>query len=77
MNYAIVNKSQVEIRLINIDQAKEFLKKNPNCKSQILYDNQVVLIYPIEQTQKMTSLIKPASKTLNKRTNEKTKQKIC
>ena len=77
MNYAIINKSQVEIRLINIDQVKEFLKKNPNCKSQILSDNQVVFIYPIEQTQKMTSLIKPASKTLNKRTNEKTKQKIC
>ena len=77
MNYAIVNKSQVEIRLINIDQAKEFLKKNPNCKSQILSDKQVVLIYPIDQTQRMTSLIKPASKTLNKRTNEKTKQKIC
>ena len=77
MNYAIINKSQVEIRLINIDQVKEFLKKNPNCKSQILSDNQVVLIYSIEQTQKTTSLIKPASKTLNKRTNEKTKQKIC
>ena len=77
MNYAIVNESQVEIRLINIDQAKEFLKKNPNCKSQILSDNQVVLIYPIDQTQRMTSLIKPASMTLNKRTNEKTKQKIC
>ena len=59
MNYAIVNKSQVEIRLINIDQAKEFLKKNPNCKSQILSDNQVVLIYSIDQTQRMTSLIKP------------------
>ena len=71
MNYAIVNKSQVEIRLINIDQAKEFLKKNPNCKSQILSDNQVVLIYPIDQTQRMTSLIKPVSMTLNKRTNEK------
>ena len=77
MNYANINKSQVEIRLINIDQVKEFLKKNPNCKSQILSDKQVVLIYPIELTQKMTSLIKPASKTLNKRTNEKTKQKIC
>ena len=77
MNYAIVNKSQVEIRLINIDQAKEFLKKNPNCKSQILSDNQVVLIYPIDQTQRMKSLIKPASMTINKRTNEKTKQKIC
>ena len=77
MNYAIVNKSQVEIRLINIDQAKEFLKKNPNCKSQILSDNQVVLIYSIDQTQRMTSLIKPVSMTLNKRTNEKTKQKIC
>jgi len=77
MNYAIVNKSQVEIRLINIDQAKEFLKKNPNCKSQILSDNQVVLIYPIDQTQRRTSLIKPASMTLNKRTNEKIKQKIC
>jgi len=77
MNYAIIIKSQVEIRTINIDQVKEFLKKNPNCKSQILSDNQVVFIYPIEQTQKMTSLIKPASKTLNKRTNEKTKQKIC
>ena len=77
MNYAIVNKSQVEIRLINIDQAKEFLKKNPNCKSQILSDNHFVLIYPIDQTQIITSLIKPASMTLNKRTNEKTKQKIC
>ena len=77
MNYAIVNKSQVEIRLINIDQAKEFLKKNPNCKSQILSDNQVVLIYPIDQTQRIPSLIKPASMTLNKRNNEKTKQKIC
>ena len=77
MTYAIINKSQVEIRLSNIDQAKEFLKKNPNCKSQILSDNQVVLIYPIEQTLRMTSLIKPASMTLNKRTNEKTKQKIC
>ena len=77
MNYAIVNKSQVEIRLINIDQAKEFLKKNPNCKSQILSDNQVVLIYSIDQTQRMTSLIKPVSMTLTKRTNEKTKQKIC
>ena len=29
MTYAIINKSQVEIRLSNIDQAKEFLKKNP------------------------------------------------
>ena len=77
MNYAIVNKSQVEIRLINIDQVKEFLKKNPNCKSQILSDKQVVLIYLIELTQKMTSLIKPASMSLNTRTNEKTKQKIC
>ena len=77
MNYAIVNESQVEIRLINIDQAKEFLKKNPNCKSQILSDNQVVLIYPIDQTQRMTSLIKPASMTINKKNNEKTKQKIC
>ena len=77
MTYAIINKSQVEIRLSNIDQAKEFLKKNPNCKSQILSDNQVVLIYPIDQTQRMTSLIKPAYMTLNKRTNEKTKQKIC
>ena len=77
MNYAIINKSQVEIRLINIDQAKEFLKKNPNCKSQILSDNQVVLIYQIDQTQRMTSLIKPASMTINKKNNEKTKQKIC
>ena len=77
MNYAIINKSQVEIRLINIDQVKEFLKKNPNCKSQILSDKQVVLIYLIELTQKMTSLIKPASMSLNTRTNEKTKQKIC
>ena len=76
MNYAIVNKSQVEIRLINIDQAKEFLKKNPNCKSQILSDKQVVLIYPIDQTQRMTSLIKPASMTLNKNNHWKTKQKI-
>ena len=66
MTYTIINKSQVEIRLSNIDQAKEFLKKNPNCKSQILSDNQVVLIYPIDQTQRMTSLIKPASMTLNK-----------
>ena len=33
---AIIIKSQVEIRLSNIDQAKEFLKKNPNCNSQIL-----------------------------------------
>ena len=49
---AIINKSQVEIRQSNIDQAKEFLKKNPNCKSQILSDNQVMFIYPIEQTQK-------------------------
>ena len=54
MNYAIINKSQVEIRLINIDQAKEFLKKNPNCKSQILSDKQVVLIYSIELMRKMT-----------------------
>ena len=77
MNYAIVNKSQVEIRLSNIDQAKEFLKKNPNCKSQILSDNQVVLIYQIDQTQRMKSLIKPASMTINKKNNEKTKQKIC
>ncbi len=77
MNYAIVNKSQVEIRLINIDQAKEFLKKNPNCKSQILSDNQVVLIYQIDQTQRMKSLIKPAFMTINKKNNEKTKQKIC
>ena len=76
-SYQVNNKSQVEIRLINIDQAKEFLKKNPNCKSQILSDNQVVLIYSIDQTQRMTSLIKPVSMTLNKRTNEKTKQKIC
>ena len=73
----MMSKSQVEIRLSNIDQAQEFLKKNTNCKSQILSDNQVVLIYPIDQTQRMTSLIKPASMTLNKRTNEKTKQKIC
>ena len=77
MDYAIINKSQIEIRLINIDQVKEFLKKNPNCKSQILSDNQVVLIYPIDQTQRMTSLIKPASMTINKKNNEKTKQKIC
>ena len=77
MNYAIVNKSQVEIRLSNIDQAKEFLKKNPICKSQILFDNHDVLIYPIDQTQSSPSLIKPASMNLNKRNNEKTKQKIC
>ena len=60
----------------DLTKAKEFLKKNPNCKSQILSDNQVVLIYSIDQTQRMTSLIKPVSMTLNKRTNEKTKQKI-
>ena len=62
----MMSKSQVEIRLSNIDQAQEFLKKNTNCKSQILSDNQVVLIYPIDQTQRMTSLIKPVSMTLNK-----------
>ena len=37
----MIVKSQVEIRVINIDQAKEFLKKVANCKSQILPDNQV------------------------------------
>ena len=49
---AIVSKSQVEIRQSNIYQAKEFLKKNANCKSQIHSDNQVMFIYPIDQTQK-------------------------
>ena len=73
---AIINKSQVEIRQSNIDQAKEFLKKNANCKSQILSDNQFMFIYPIEQTQKLP-LIKPASMTLKKQTDEKTKQKVC
>ena len=65
MTYAI-KKSQVEIRLSHIDQAKEFLKKNPNCKSQVLSDIKVFLFYQIDQTQRMTSLIKPASMTLNK-----------
>ena len=37
----MIVKSQVEIRGRNIDQAKEFLKKVANCKSQILSDNQV------------------------------------
>ena len=53
MKYDIIYKSQVEIRQNNIDQAKEFLKKNPNCKSQILSDNQFALVYSIEQTQRM------------------------
>ena len=44
--------SQLEIRLSDIDQAKKFLKKNPYCKSQILFDNQVMIIYSIEQKQK-------------------------
>ena len=57
--------------------AKEFLKKNPTCKSQILSDKKIVLIYSIEQIQKIKSLIKPVSMTLNKQTNEKAKQKIC
>ena len=37
--------SQAEIRLSNIDQAKEFLKKNLNCKSQIRSINQFLFIY--------------------------------
>ena len=77
MKYASIIKSQVEIRLSNIDQAKEFLKKNPNCKSQILSDNQIVLFSRIDQTQRMPLLIKPASINLKKRKNEKTQQKIC
>ncbi len=36
-----------------------------------------MFIYQIEQTQKITSLIKPVSMKLKKQTNEKTKQKIC
>ena len=47
-----MNKSQAEIRQINIDQAKQFLKKNAICNSQVLSDNQVMFIYPIEKTQK-------------------------
>ena len=43
-SHVIMNKSQIEIRLSNIDQAKEFLKKNPTCKSQILSDKQDALI---------------------------------
>jgi hypothetical protein len=57
MTYVKINRSQVEIRLSNIDQAKEFMKKILNCKSQILSDNQAVLIYPIDQIQRMPLLI--------------------
>ena len=72
----IISESQVEIRLSNIDQAQEFLKKNTNCKSQILSDNYVVMIYLIVKSQRMKSPIKPAFMNLNLRINEKTQQRI-
>ncbi len=45
--HVIIDLSQVEIRGSNIDQAKEFLKKVANCKSQILSDNQVFYLSTI------------------------------
>ena len=66
--------SKVEIRLSDISPAKEFLKMNPNCKSQILSDNQVMFIYSIEQTQKITLLIKPVSMKLKNKPIKKLKK---
>ncbi len=40
---------QLLIRQSDIDLAKEFMKKNPSCKSQILSVSQVFFIYAIEQ----------------------------
>ena len=77
MNYATIVKSQVEIRLINIDQVRVFLKKNPNCISQICSHKEFLLFNKSNSKMISLSIIKPASMNLNKRNNEKTKQKIC
>ncbi len=65
--------SQVEIRLINIDQADEFQKKSYLKKSKFL-DSLVLLLF-FKLKTKLSTLIKPLF--ITKQSNEKNKQKVC
>ena len=73
----MIVKSQVEIRGRYIDQAKEFLKKVTNCKSQTLSDNQVFFDLSTMESIILNLLIKPVYITLKNETDEKNNQKVC
>ena len=56
MQRILINALHVKLEL-PIDEAKKCIQKNSNCKS-ILNGDRAVLIYPLDQVQTTTSIIK-------------------
>ena len=50
-----INDDYLEVFLPSIEEAKVWIKKNPNCRYNA---EQLSLIYSIEDVQKLTSLLK-------------------
>jgi len=50
------------ITMDDLELAKEILRKNSHCDSKIISTNNIVLLYPIEQTQRVSSIIKSSKR---------------
>ena len=46
----------------DLELAMEVIRKNSHCESKIISANEIELIYPIEQTQRVSSIIKSSKR---------------